>query len=263
MASRPFKLIVGLLVFGAGAAGIGVLTVENFQLRHRLARQREWTALTARMKEENRRLTGLLARAQTDDTGAVQSVHDELLAARREVAALEQRAMAQRGALVAHVEQDANDVANNRDPQRGLMRLEYFQDVGQATPAAALQTLTWAVMKNDGERLAAIVAIPPAARVKADALIASLPVEARAQWTPEKLAALYFSGALLDTSSLQMTSVKFEDASHATIALRAPGVRGEPKLPMELGPNGWRAVAAERAFDVVRKKMGQAPDPAK
>jgi hypothetical protein len=191
--------------------------------------------------------------AQSDATG----IQAELAARRREVAALETRARERRRETVAQAAQDEAELASNRDPLRGLVRLENFSDVGQATPAAAFQTLGWAVVKKP-ERIAALFTLAPEARTKAEAFIAGLPESGRAQWTPEKLGELFLTGALSSASAIQIANVTMDGASHATLTFRIPGARGDPKLPMELGPDGWRVLVDERGIDVVRKHVSQA-----
>ncbi len=258
MSSKTFQIVGAIAVLSAGAAALVGLGIEHTQLKRRLARQREWQQMTQRLEEENRQLGTLAARDGTGDAAARDAVHAELEAARRELAELEKRAREQRTQLVARAASDSAALANNRDPVRGLTRPEYFADVGQATPAAAFQTLGWATL-HQPERIASLLTLAPAARTKAEALIAALPEETRAKWTPEKLGELWLTGALTSASAFQIGEVKMEAANSATLALRVmPAPRQEPKLKMELAPNGWRVLIDERAIDIVRKQMSQA-----
>jgi hypothetical protein len=245
-----------IVVLGAGVAGLFALGLEHTQLKRRLARQGEWRQMTQRLEEENRQLGALAARGGAEDAGAREAVHADLVRARREVAELEQSARLRRTELRAVAAQDENALANNRDPQRGLTRLEYFTDAGQASPAAAFQTLGWAVVKEP-ERIASLLTLAPEARAKAEALIAGLPEAARAQWTPEKLGELFLTGALTSASAIQISDVKMEGADRATLTFRIPGARGDPKLAMILGVDGWRVLVEGRGIDVVRKQIDQ------
>lgn len=257
MLSKPFQVVLGVLLLGAAAAPAAFFKVQNLQLERRRARQRELTQRSAQFTEENRMLRDLLGKTNGDAATAAASVRAELDAARREVAEWERRARETRSATVAQAAREADALANNRDPLRGLTRLEYFTDSGQANPAAAFQTLGWAVI-NQPERIGSLLTLAPAARAKAEALIAGLPEEARAKWTPEKLGELFVTGALSSAPAIQIADVRMDAANRATLTFRIPGARGDPKLPLELGPNGWRVLIEERNIDVVRKKISQA-----
>jgi hypothetical protein len=122
------------------------------------------------------------------------------------------------------------------------MRLEHFQNKGQATPAAAFQTFVWAAMKGEDATLAGMIALDHAAREKGTAVVAALPEETRTKYpTPEKLAALFFAAALTGQPSAQVLDVSFPDAQHATVQVRGLTDKTQ-KIPMQLGPQGWQIV---------------------
>jgi hypothetical protein len=256
MASKPFQIIVGALLLGTLATPVVILRLQRMQLESRVARQRQHTEFSRRLKEENKQLTDLVVK--TGGGAAVGLVQSDLEHAQRELADLEQRARGKRKEAVKQAVADEDALANNRDPLRGLVRLEYFTESGQGTPTAAFQSLVAAVIKNQPERTAGLYALSPEARRKAEAIIAGLPDNARAQWTPEKLGELFLTGALSSAPALQIANVAMDGSERATLSFRIPGARGEPKLPMILGPLGWQAQVDERGIDVVRKHLDRA-----
>src|ERR1043165_6429509 len=126
MPSKSLQFVLGVLVLGAAVAPIVVLRVEHTSLQRRLQGQRELTQHSRLLTEENRMLRELAAKTSGDAGAATATVHADLEAARREVAELEKRARVQRTEVIAQAAQDADALANNRDPQRALTRTEYF-----------------------------------------------------------------------------------------------------------------------------------------
>ncbi len=261
MISKPLQFLLGTLLVVAVAAPAVILRLERTKLERRLAGQREHVQIARRLREENQSLRDLVAKTGGDTAAAASNVHADLVAAQRELAELEKRAHARRSEVVAQAARDTNELATNRDPRRGLVRLENFAEAGQATPEAAFQSLVAAVMHNRAARLAELYTLSPAARAKADALIAELPENARAQWSPEKLGELFLTGALTSASAVQITDVQPRDAQHATLVFRIPGAKGDPKLPLELGAGGWRVLIDGAGIDVVRKHIDAAGEP--
>lgn len=257
MASKPFQIFIGLLLIGAMTAPAVFFHFENIRLKRRLGRQREFTQHSTRLETENRQLSDLIAKMSGDEETAARELHTELESAKRELAALEKRAVERRTQIVAQANRDADDLANNRDPLRGLVRLEYLEDIGQATPTAAFQSLASAVTRNRTERVAELFTLSDQARREADAWIAELPESERAKWTPEKLGELFLTGALTSAPSVQIASVTMDGPDRATLAFRIPGAKREPKLVMEMGPAGWRVLVDERGIGVMRKRVAQ------
>jgi hypothetical protein len=257
MSSKPFHIVVGALLIGAAAASAVFFRIEHEQLERRLARQRESTAHSRRLTEENRSLQELVATTDGDSASAAVKLHADLEAARREAAELERHAREQRLQITAQAARDAEALANNRDPRAGLTRLEYFQDRGQATPGAAFETLVWAALRGDEAAMVKVGAMSSAVRADAQALIARLPPEARGQWTPQKLAVLWFTGALTELPALQITGESREDGENAIVTFRTP--RGEDeKVKLKLSPDGWRVAVPSNAIKVLEKKLAAA-----
>jgi hypothetical protein len=246
---------VVLLVAAMGAASF-FLHWQNARLRTRIADLRRERAPTAPLQTENARLQSVITRAQGNETEAARAVQEELVRTRARVAELEQRAEQQRTQLSAQAAGEAEALANNRDPRQGLTRLEHFQNVGQATPGAALQTMIWAAMKGDEMTLTKMLVLSAEARASADQWIAGMPEETRGKWTPEKLAALAITGVITDVSAAEIAGEKLDDPQHATVTLRIPGVDpAKTKLQFQRGGEGWQAVLPATQIEVLRRRM--------
>ncbi len=251
------------MLVAAGAVAVGGLHLDNARLRTRVADSHRQRERLERLREENRRAQEIVKRSQTDETGAARAVHDDVVRVRGEVAALEKRAAEQHARLTAKTAAEAETLANNRDPQKGLTRLEHFQNLGQGTPGAAWQTLVWGALKGDDAVLAQVITISAPALAKAEALIAGLPEGARAQWTPEKLAAMFFTGAFNEVTAAQVMTENTKDAQHVELRVRLKSGTKEPIIPFqwELGAKGWQVVFEEKFLGAVRKKIAGAEGP--
>jgi hypothetical protein len=264
MISRGFKFLLLAITLSAVAAAIVAVKLDNARLRKRLVgAQREQTA-AIRLRDDNNRMRTLAAQAETDEQVASAAVHARILQSRDELAHLEKDAAATHARLMQKAAQDAAALENNRDLRNGLVRLEHLTDVGRATPEAALQTLVWAGFKGEDAKLASIIVLSDAVRQEADALLATLPEEARAAWTPQKLAALFFAGFLTEMSAATIQNVTIVDADHATVAVRFTTGSKEAVLPLSLqrGDAGWRVVLPEKAIGAIQRRLqAMAKDP--
>jgi hypothetical protein len=170
--------------------------------------------------------------------------------ATEEVSALEARVAAAQAAAAA-----------KRDPQQSLVPLEQFCHAGRATPAAAVQTMVWAIMSGDDAALAESIAVKAADRAEAAAFLASLPAGQRAKTpTPEHLVGLFFARETLQkVVALQVLDpIPGSDAQHVTLPVRAMEHDervSTKKLPMELGSNGWQLSAPAGMVGGIRKAL--------
>jgi hypothetical protein len=72
-----------------------------------------------------------------------------------------------------------------------MMPVGTWRNAGRATPATAMETVLWAAAGGDVQLLESLLEFEPEARVKANALLASVPSATRAQHTsPESLIAM-------------------------------------------------------------------------
>jgi hypothetical protein len=136
-----------------------------------------------------------------------------------------------------------------------MARLEYLQNVGQATPAAVFQSLAWAFLKGHYQIMTRMIGLDDTARRTAQVLIASMPEDQRAQYsTPESLFALFLAKALVNVSAIQIVETARQDPLNATISVR--GLTGNSQnLPMRLGATGWQLWEGEAQANWIRAEL--------
>jgi hypothetical protein len=255
--STGFRVtLVTLAAIIAGAA-LTLLHLENARLERRVAAFR----MQKPLHEENARL-GELLRAQAKTTGDAGALRAEIARTRDAIAELEKQAAAHYAERQARLAHDAAALATNRDPRSGPVRVEFFQPRGQASPGAAFESMIAAVIHGDTAALRELCALPAAAREQAKAFIARLPPEAQAEWTPEKLATLWATGAVTEMSAVQITGESFADPEHAVVTFRLLGRPDEERAKLVLSPNGWRVVVPSSVIERLEKKL-QAAAPAR
>lgn len=247
-----FTIPVLLTLLAAGAAALISLHRANAQRQARLREQR--------VRWEQRRPDPPIATASTaEDRGAATAPaaaatpdHARLVQLRAEVSTLEQKA----AAAYAAQPEPTDAPSTHRDPERGMTKLEYLRNVGQATPAAALQTLFWAALKGQEAAMAHTITWEESVRPEVQELIDRLPAELRARYpTPESLAALAISRHALEVSAIHITATTPADDSHATLTVK--GLTGaDEKLPMRRGADGWQLLAGEPMLEVLRQQLG-------
>ena len=257
MISKPLKIALAVLLLGAGGAAIVFLHLSNAQMRQRLASRQLLNQTVARLRAGIAESKETLARTQGDEVTAKAAIHADVLRARAEVAEWEKRAVERNQQLTMKAAAEAAALDANRDPQKGLTRLVHFQNLGQAAPSAAFQTLAWAALKGDDAMLAQVSTLSAAARAKAEALIAGLPESGRARWTPEKLSAMFFTGALGEVTAAQLLTEEVKDPQHVALNVRLTSGGKETAIPFlaQLGANGWQIVFDEKMLGVVQKRI--------
>ena len=195
--------------------------------------------------------TGLNGDAAPSPHMEASKAHARLKQLRAEAAAWEKNALEQYAA-----NSEATDApSTNRDPERGMTKLEYMRNVGQGTPAAALQTFFWATLKGDDQVIARIVAWDETVRPKVQVLIDRLPEESKARYaTPEKLWGLIISKYALDVSAIHIAETVLKDTANASLTVKGLTARDE-HLGMHLGPNGWQLLVGERHLEMLNDEL--------
>jgi hypothetical protein len=264
---KPWLIIGAVVVGGAGIFGLVRLHQKTIRLEADLAGLKHSTAGQGeadereKLREENRRLATLLAQTRRGEGKSPEAIHAELEKTRSELVVLERRAQ-ESAADAAHRAAVAEE---NRDPEKGMARLEYFQNVGRATPAAALQTIGWAAIKGENATLVAALSLTDAARQKATDFLAGLSEEARRRYpTAESLAALEATGEIVDVAAVKITGCTYTDSQHATLnVLRLQAADQAMRIQMELGAEGWRMVVSDRVIDSLKQRMSESGSPPK
>jgi hypothetical protein len=259
MISKSLSVGLALLVVTVVGGMLAVLHLDNARLRRHLVVTQQKKAQLDQLREETRSTKVLLARSEADAADGARAIHEEVLRARAEVADLEQKAAALRDQKRAQTQAVAEALAKNRDPEKGLTRLEHFKEVGQATPSAAFQSLVWAALNGDDTVLANVVGMTVEARQRAEAWVATWPAEALPKPTPEKLAATVMSGPITEVPALHILSAAIEnDGRTATLSVRVPHASkpdATERVPMQLGPKGWYVVVSENQIERLQKKL--------
>lgn len=169
-----------------------------------------------------------------------------------------QTARAQPGPRAAPLALDPD----SRDPEKNFVRLENFQNVGQATPSAAFQTLIWAVRVGDDNALSPLLELSPPGRAKLQTYLDGLPAESKEKFgRPEKVVGLLLAMDWLKNEALQIGETSFTGADEAQLTIqrysngRAQRAR---KLPLHRGATGWRLPLTDAMLDDIPAGIAEA-----
>lgn len=261
--SRPFKWILGGIVMAGIAGALTLLHLDTARLRRQLEGRQAALARTAPLQSETAQLRALVEAGRRDASAAAELGRQQVQQLRSEIAALEQRAVLAAAEHTAQPARDAEALDRNRDPRQGLVRLANFSDHGRATPSDALQTAVWTAMNGEPGQLAPLCYLRAETRKQAEALIARLPEATRAQWTPEKLGALWLTGAMTEIPALQILSETQTDVDDAVIAIRGPKPDQKETVKLRHTRDGWALIMPGDVITKLEKKMGvpAAPKP--
>jgi hypothetical protein len=259
------KFFLGCLGVTIGAASLGIwrLHQRTSQLEFRAAELRrsvEAPAAQAQVAEERdelQRLHALVAQIKQGGLAASVAVTAEVERARREISALETAAQRAASALPNRT----SEIEENRDPEKALARLEYFQNAGRSSPEAVVQTTVWAALKGDAATLASCVTTTDEARHLAVNWLSSLPPEARGKYpSPESLAALILSDEILKSAAAEIKGYTPRDDNHGFVTIKALESGDQPiRLEVERGNDDWKIIISDRAMTALRNRIGEIP----
>lgn len=228
---------------------------ETAQQRERLAAIRH---AMIDIPAENMRLKAIVVTG--NQTEAAQQVREEIARTRQDIAAFEQRI--QQGTAAAKSPRSSpmafgDHYTENRDPEKGPVRLEHFSNLGQATPSAAFQTLIWAIISEENDALVPLFAISPAGRAKLREILAPMSPAIKEQYSPpEKLVGMLAARDFLDEEGFEIAGTSPPDNEGRAI-LRVLRVRNgrknklEKKYPLQLGPTGWQLPITDKMIDEI------------
>jgi len=189
------------------------------------------------------------------ETPPTESVRAEIEKTRQEVASLE--AFQRRQASPPPLPPRSQHFTDNRDPEKGPVRVGDFRDAGQATPSAAFQTAIWALATENYAALPPLLEISPAGREKLRAMVARMDAAAQARYDPpEKIVGLLMARDLLDEEGYAIAGMSEPDAS-GQVKLSVLRVRNgrenklEKKLPFRRGPTGWQLPITDKMIDTI------------
>jgi DNA primase len=183
--------LVGVLLI-VGMAAVAVVQYQtNGRLRSEVEALQQQTQELSRLREENERLQARIVDPQELDR--LRQEHAELIRLRGQAASMRAREaeLAQVQAENRQLKSQAQKGPTNADAMRtsavstNAPRLpaEAWANVGFATPAAAFQTLSWAIARRDTNTLAnSLIWADAPAREAAEAAFAAAPDAFRARY---------------------------------------------------------------------------------
>lgn len=218
-----------------------------------------WTAVASLrqvsrdVRAENARLRSAVATGS--ETDAARQVQEEIARMRREIAQME----ATLRPSVAPQPREAryDPFKANRDPEKGPVRLEHFQDKGRATPGAAFQTAVWAITKGVDDALPPLFAVSPAGREKLRAMLAEMTPAMQARFDPpEKVFGLLFACEVFLDDGFEIGGASEPDSAGQVKLLVRRARNGrknmqDKKYPLQLGPGGWQLPITDEMVDAL------------
>lgn len=252
MRRRPF--LISVLVLAAGSAVIvGRIDARRRKLVGELRAARARAGAPDSAAPTDARTAPMSAARRAAGNG----FETEIAAARAEIAGLERSAVAKRREIIAESDRRLANLdarPDGTDPEEALTKLERFRNVGRDTPAHAVQTLVWAALKGDEPAVETALVLDPRAARRADALLAGLPEPTRVEQSPERLAALWFEGTVVDVPAAQIVSTTRLDADHATVVVRG-GIADTSTWSLVRDDGGWVVVVPQHALEVIQKQV--------
>ena len=242
--------LTSLIVVAAAAVWLSGKNA-SVRLRAQLETLRTEQAQLERLRAEQARLKSLQpSTAEQEYLGRAATEHAQL---RRELASREA---------------DAQRAQNEPLPLAEWTSAHIWKHRGQATPRATVETALWAAAGGDVDTLQRMLAIEPAARAKAEALLERLPAASRAAFpSAEKLiASLTAKRVPLGEAQLVWLNQPEENEAAACVFLHHPdpapgslapnrpaGTKGDPRLEAptltEKGKTGMAFLAMRRVND--------------
>lgn len=250
MSSRgigTFALAGFAALLGAGLAlqwhAASPLRVEREQLQH------EKNGLARLSLEHERLLASQPSKAEQEERRLLEG---EIARWRGEVETLRRRVREEEA--VAAVQAERSPVNDE------MVDASNWKNAGRFTPAAALETTLWAAAGGDLDALANSLVLAPEARVRAEALLASLPDSMRASYaTPEHLIAL-FTVKDIPLGSMQVRKQTPRGSDETAVRVRLRSAEGHVKdaeLTLRRDEGGWRLVVPESAVRRYETMLGK------
>lgn len=230
--------VVSLLVAIPGAVCAFRIHGDNAELEGRILSGRSRPAGMSGMTAQNQR-------SHREDRAEEEMLKLRIASLRQEFETLERSARdraEKRGGL-------SGSALKGGDPETELTSLENLRDVGKGTPAAAVQTFFWALLKGQNQIFENAFYLNDDVRESADEFIATLPEAERTKFpTAESVEALAIARSALNVSGIQITNTEKTSDETATVTVRGLTPKDE-KLPMRLTPAGWQLVVGEKQMD--------------
>lgn len=240
------------LILSLGALGLlfGTAFAWQWQTHSRLeteaAIRRNEAAAAKRLRDRNRQLAS--QQMSEGEIASLRADHAEALRLREEMNRLTQK-IAESPKPVEETAAPAMPAADGLD--REAIPASAWKNAGTGTPQSTLQTALWAAAAGNLGALAEMLNLDPAARAKAEALLAAQPDEIRAQYsTPERLLAL-LTARDMPLTSMQVTGALVQEKdAQLVVSLPTSEQPGHlVKLTLSRQADGWRLNVPESAID--------------
>jgi hypothetical protein len=206
---------------------------------------------------ENEHLHRISAGRQEEKSAEV--VRSEIEKTRQEIAQSER--LWQRLAKAPAATPHAQHFTENRDPEKGPVRIKDFRDVGQATPGAAFQTVIWALATENYSALVPLLRISPNGHEKLRAMVARMDAAGQKRFDPaEKIVGLLLARDFLDQDGYEIGAATEPDVT-GQVKLSVLRVRSgnqnkqEKKLPLVRGPSGWQLPITDKLIDDIPRYL--------
>jgi RNA polymerase sigma factor (sigma-70 family) len=267
------SIAAAALTGAVGGSSVGVLGtfLAMSKLKLAVAAVLVGTGLTTAVLEvrAHRALTADLHALDSADLGSLQRDNQQLRA--------EVTAVATRDPAVAELRQLQERIATLQARPAGLIDTDLHlpQNLGRATPAAAIETLCWAIEQRDLDLVASFITFSDDTPANRDAFMAQFSDAVRARYrTPERLcAAAFFGAAVVDNpdpknrlAGMHVVSID-EDHGPEVVKIKlwfraASGLELPGNDTFKLRDDGWAmkpiAILKPTILDAVRQRLDPA-----
>ena len=222
-------------------------------------------------RESSAQLRGEIAllRDEHNKLATLRAENAKLVAAQPSAAELE-RLRADRAAIVqlrgeieklkAETDANARSLGDAGHTAQAPNPATQWKNAGRAMPDATVETLLWAVSRQDIDTVAAMLTFEPRLRPSLDAMFEVLPESVRTQYgTVERLIAGY-SIKDFQLAGMHILAERQTDPDSANVRFRwsEEGGGGAREIPMRLvrGDDGWRVMMTAGAVQNIANTIG-------
>jgi RNA polymerase sigma factor (sigma-70 family) len=153
-------------------------------------------------------------------------------------------------------QQKQDPEANQALVDTGMISLKDLKNADRATPRSACEKIVFAANTGDVDTIAGMLKITPEARTKAEAFLAGLPPETRAQYsTPEQFAAMMIASSAQHVDAMQVVAETPDGHGilvHGVVQVQGADNQenyGMINVPFYQRPDGWEAQIGAKAID--------------
>lgn len=252
---RPALLIVllGLTVFWWQRE-------TNRRLASELTTRRIALRDLSHLPGESQRLRDLLA--TPDPAHATEQVKAQIARLRQEIAQHEPKRAAQPPRPSGVTKSPAARPSGAPSADQDFVRIADHQNVGQATPGAAFQTLVWAVAHDEVAALSRVIHLTPAGEQRLQQQWRELSPESQARFErPERIMMLLLALDVLDEEGFRISGETTGPTGEMVLRVsrfKHGRLQGEKRIPMHSGPAGWQIALPDHTIAEIPQAIAQA-----